>query len=61
MLAELGVPIPEAVDAATRTPARIVGRADAGRLAVGGPADVVVLDDELDVRDVLVGGRSVGE
>jgi N-acetylglucosamine-6-phosphate deacetylase len=61
MLAELGVPIPEAVDAVTRTPARIVGRADAGRLAVGGPADVVVLDDELDVRDVLVGGRSVGE
>lgn len=55
-LAELGVPIPEAVDAVTRTPARILGRDDVGRLAVGAPADLVVLDDELVVRDVLRAG-----
>jgi N-acetylglucosamine-6-phosphate deacetylase len=45
-LVELGVPIPEAVDAVTRTPARVLGRGDAGRLAVGAPADVVVVDPE---------------
>lgn len=58
-LAELGVSIPEAVDAVTRTPARILGREDAGRLSLGGPADIVVLDDHLAVADVLVGGRSM--
>jgi N-acetylglucosamine-6-phosphate deacetylase len=58
-LAELGVPIPEAVDAVTRTPARILRRADVGVLAVGAPADLVVLDDELVVADVLVAGALV--
>jgi N-acetylglucosamine-6-phosphate deacetylase len=58
-LAELGVPIPEAVDAVTRTPARILRRNDVGLLAVGAPADLVVLDDELVVADVLVAGALV--
>jgi N-acetylglucosamine-6-phosphate deacetylase len=53
------VPIPEAVDAVTRTPARILRRQDVGRLAVGAPADLVVLDDELVVADVLVAGALV--
>ena len=34
----------------------VVGRADLGRLAVGAPADVVVLDDRLEVQRVLVAG-----
>jgi N-acetylglucosamine-6-phosphate deacetylase len=59
LLAELGVPIAEAVDAVTRAPARILGRSDVGRLSVGGPADLVVLDDDLAVRDVLVAGALV--
>ena len=33
------------------------GRADLGRLAPGAPADVVVLDDRLEIRQVLVDGR----
>ncbi len=56
MLVELGVPLVEAVDAVTTTPARLVGRPDAGALAVGGPADLVVLDDDFAVRSTLVGG-----
>ena len=57
MLVELGVPIGEAVDAVTRTPARVVGRNDAGVLRPGAAADLVVLDDDFAVASVLVGGR----
>jgi N-acetylglucosamine-6-phosphate deacetylase len=57
MLVELGVPIVEAVDAVTRTPARVLGREDVGTLSIGGPADLVVLDDDFAVGRVLVGGQ----
>jgi N-acetylglucosamine-6-phosphate deacetylase len=52
----LGAPLEDALSAAASVPARIAGRADLGRLAPGSPADVVVLDDRLEVRRVLVGG-----
>jgi len=55
----LGVPLAEAVDAATAVPARIVRRPQLGVLRKGGPADVVVLDDELEIKSVLVGGHTV--
>jgi len=61
LLVELGVPIVEAVDAVTRTPARVLGRDDAGQLRPGGPADVVVLDDDFAVRTVLRGGSLLPE
>jgi N-acetylglucosamine-6-phosphate deacetylase len=56
-LVALGVPFDEAVAAATSVPARVLGDASIGVLRVGGPADVVVLDDTLEVRTVLVAGR----
>lgn len=59
MLVELGVPIAEAVDAVTRTPARVVGL-DLAVLTPGAAADLVVLDDDFAVRSVLLGGREVG-
>jgi N-acetylglucosamine-6-phosphate deacetylase len=52
----LGVELEDALAAASTVPARIVGREDLGRLAVGAPADVVVLDDRLEVQRVLVEG-----
>ena len=55
----LGVPLTDAVAAATAAPARVLGEAEAGRLAPGLPADVVVLDDRLELARVLVGGRVV--
>jgi N-acetylglucosamine-6-phosphate deacetylase len=55
----LGTPLEDALAAAGAVPARIVGRTDLGRLAVGAPADVVVLDDRLEVQRVLVGGVAV--
>jgi N-acetylglucosamine-6-phosphate deacetylase len=55
----LGVPLAEALDAATAVPARVVGERDAGILERGAPADVVVLDDNLEIVRVLVGGEEL--
>ncbi len=52
----LGIPLEEALAAASEVPARIAGRADLGRLVPGAPADVVVLDDNLEIVRVLVQG-----
>lgn len=53
----LGVPVAEAVGAATVVPARLAGRRDIGVLRPGACADVLVLDDRLELRRVLVGGE----
>ncbi len=53
-----GVPLPEAVRMASLTPARILGlESDIGSLEVGKRADFVVLDAELAVKQVYVGGE----
>lgn len=57
-LHELGAPLPDALDAAAGVPGRLLGRDDLGVLRPGAPADVVVLDDRLELREVLVGGRA---
>ena len=55
-----GVPLPEAVRMATLTPARILGiDKEVGSLEPGKRADLVVLDRELNVRRVYVGGEQV--
>lgn len=58
-LVALGVGEPDAVLAATRAPARLLARPGLGVLAPGGPADVAVLDDRLEVRETYVGGQLV--
>ncbi|MFN2627789.1 MAG: N-acetylglucosamine-6-phosphate deacetylase [Gaiellaceae bacterium] len=50
----LGVPLLDAISAATSVPARVARRADVGVLEPGGPADLVVLDDRLEIVRVLV-------
>jgi N-acetylglucosamine-6-phosphate deacetylase len=54
----LGIPFEDAVGAATIVPARILGRDDLGVLERGARADVVVLDDRLDVVHVLCAGEA---
>jgi N-acetylglucosamine-6-phosphate deacetylase len=55
-----GAPLPEVVRMATLTPARILGvDANHGSLEPGKAADLVVLDAELTVRQVYVGGTRV--
>lgn len=52
-----GVPLEQAVAAATIAPARYLGLHDLGRIAVGMRADFVHLDDALQVRAVMRDGR----
>ncbi len=54
----LGVAIEDALAAASTVPARALGLRETGRLDVGLPADIVVLDDNLDVERVVVGGET---
>jgi N-acetylglucosamine-6-phosphate deacetylase len=56
-LHSLGASLEDALRAATTVPARVLRLPAAGRLAVGLPADVVVLTDELEIERVLVDGR----
>jgi N-acetylglucosamine-6-phosphate deacetylase len=56
-LHEIGASLEAAVTAATEVPARVLRLPAVGRLAVGLPADIVILDDELEIDRVLVDGR----
>ncbi len=53
-----GVSLPEAVRAATATPAALLG-VSKGKIAVGYDADFVVLDDPFAVKKVIVSGETV--
>jgi N-acetylglucosamine-6-phosphate deacetylase len=55
----LGVPLAAALRAATEAPARMARRRDLGRLEPGARADVVVLDEALELRQVLLDGDPV--
>jgi N-acetylglucosamine-6-phosphate deacetylase len=61
MIAFTGCSLAEAVTMASTTPARLLGLARKGRIAAGCDADLVVLDEQLRVRQTWVGGRLVYE
>jgi N-acetylglucosamine-6-phosphate deacetylase len=53
-----GVPLVEVIRMATLTPARIAGRdAEIGSIARGKRADLLVLDERLNVRELFMAGR----
>ncbi|WP_105318573.1 N-acetylglucosamine-6-phosphate deacetylase, partial [Thermus tenuipuniceus] len=52
-----GVPLEEAARRLTALPARYLGLSDRGEVAPGKRADLVVLDQELRVQGVFLGGR----
>lgn len=54
-----GVPLPEAVKMATENPAKRIGAANKGKIAVGMDADIVLFDENIDVRLVMSGGRVI--
>jgi len=56
---EAGIPLVDAVTAASRTPARTLGLDDVGTLETGRLADVLVVDDDLAVRAVMRRGQWV--
>jgi N-acetylglucosamine-6-phosphate deacetylase len=53
----LGIPLAAALAAATEAPARMARRPDLGRLEPGAPADLIVLDDSLELVQVLCAGE----
>lgn len=55
-----GVPLHEAARLTTAVPADYLGLRDRGRLEVGLRADLLVLDEDLRVVEVFVGGRGLG-
>ena len=55
-LVQLGASLEAALSAATEVPARIACRDDVGHLQPGARADVVVLDDNVEIVRVLAGG-----
>lgn len=55
-LHRLGISLERAVTAATEAPARIAGRPDLGRIAPGMPADLVVMNDRLEIDRVMIAG-----
>ncbi len=52
-----GIPLIDALLMASRTPARAAGRPDLGELALGSPADLVLLDADLGVQTTMVAGE----
>jgi N-acetylglucosamine-6-phosphate deacetylase len=58
---EDGVALLDAIAATTVVPARLLGRRDVGAMEVGGPADLLVVSDALELVRVLRGGRELGD
>lgn len=58
-LVSLGASLECALAAASSTAARLLRRDDLGELHVGGRADIVVLDDRLEVQRTVVGGTEI--
>lgn len=56
-LVATGVPLPEAVVAASANPLALIGQTDRGWIAIGQRADLVELDADLAVRGVWLQGR----
>lgn len=57
---QMQIPLAQAVQSASETPARAIGVFDrCGSLAIGKQADIVLLDKALNVKQVFVGGRAL--
>ena len=60
MRRQTGASIPDVIRMASLTPARVAGHdADVGSIAPGKYADLLVLDQDLHVKSVFVGGREI--
>jgi N-acetylglucosamine-6-phosphate deacetylase len=59
LVGAVGVDLATAVGAAATNPARVMGAHDRGRIAPGARADLVLLDEDLGVARVWIGGEPV--
>jgi len=60
-LVKIGIPLRDVLIMATATPARALGRADIGVIKPGSNADLVVLNEKLEVEKTYIGGHPVFE
>ena len=58
-MAQAGVPLIQAVRMASENPARRIGAAREGRIAPGMDADLLLMDENLDLKWVMAGGRVI--
>jgi N-acetylglucosamine-6-phosphate deacetylase len=59
-MVRIGVPLEQAITMASTVPARVIHADDCkGSLEAGMDADVVLLDEQLNVKMTIVGGRIV--
>ena len=58
-MVSFGIPLENAVYAATTAPAQAVGLTNTGSIAPGKAADLLVLDKDLNLKAVFVDGRRV--
>lgn len=56
---EFGVPFADAVTMATRTPADLIGATNKGRIEVGADADLLILDEAMNLAHVMIGGQFI--
>ncbi len=54
---KIGIPINEALAMVSDVPARSIGQTSLGRLSPGFPADLVVLDHDLNVKRTYIAGE----
>ncbi len=57
---QAGISLPDAVCMASTTPARVLGL-NKGIIASGYDADLIIFDEDITVKSVIVGGEVVGE
>ena len=59
LVTKVGVPLHEAVEMATDTPAYVIGLSTKGQFRIGADADFVVLSPELEVIRTFVAGEEI--
>lgn len=52
-----GIPLAEAVKMMTETPASIMGLKGKGKLALGNDADIVIFDEDIQIKTVILNGK----
>lgn len=55
--ADFGIPFDDAVKMATETPSKLIGAINKGKIEAGRDADMLILDDNLNIETVIIGGE----
>jgi len=56
---KVGIPLVSAIKMITENPARIMNLKNKGKLEVGYDADIVIFDDDINVKSVIVSGKVI--